>query len=106
MHELQADIEERVEEVSKLAFENERLSGVYQTYSDKYSPKNIKDQLKLFAKEADDESEKLADSFLNGEIDVDRFVTRYLQTRALSHIRKTKEEKLTQQLNSLAKAGF
>lgn len=106
MLELHVDIDKRIEEVSKLAFENERLSGIYQNYSDKYSPKNIKEELKLAAKNADDESEKIAESFLNGEIDVDKFANLYLATRTLSHVRKTKEEKLTQQLNNLAKAGF
>lgn len=55
---------------------------------------------------AEKDSEKIADSFLNGDIDVDKFLSRYLKTRTLCQTRKTKEERFSQQLNNLEKAGF
>lgn len=121
---LQHDIETKIEEVTKLAFENERLNMSYQTLSEKYSPRNIKvigiwasswiwnvlfllqDQLKSAAKIADAETEKIANAFLNGEIDVEKFLQTYLNSRKLTQMRKTKEEKLSQQLQSLKQAGF
>nr|XP_023021620.1 vacuolar protein sorting-associated protein 37A [Leptinotarsa decemlineata] len=106
LEELQRDIDSRIEEVTKLAFENERLHVIYQTLSDKYTPRNIKDQLRLAAEKADVDSEKVAESFLSGEIDVDKFVTDFIKIKTLSQTRKTKEEKLGQQLDRLEKAGF
>ncbi|GJQ70224.1 putative modifier of rudimentary (Mod(r)) protein [Trypoxylus dichotomus] len=106
LEELQKDIDLRIQEVTKLAFENERLNITYQNLSDKYSPENIKDQLKLAAEKSEAESEEIADAFLKGEIDVDKFVNVYIQSRTLTQMRKTKEEKLSQQLQSLKKAGF
>ncbi|KAI4465138.1 williams-beuren syndrome critical region protein-related [Holotrichia oblita] len=106
LEELQKDIELRIQEITKLAFENERLNITFQNLSDKYSPENIKDQLKLAAESSEVESEKIADVFLKGGIDVDKFVNLYIQSRTLTQTRKTKEEKLSQQLQSLKKAGF
>lgn len=42
LEKLNADVEVKIEEVTKLAFENERLNATYQMLSEKYSPKNIK----------------------------------------------------------------
>lgn len=39
---LRKDIDVKIEEAAKLAFENERLHAHYQGLSDKYSPKNIR----------------------------------------------------------------
>lgn len=47
---LRKEIDGRIEEVAKLAFENERLHVIYQNYSDKYSPRNIQVCAKLFNK--------------------------------------------------------
>lgn len=66
----------------------------------------MQDQLQQVAEKSNIESEKVADAFLNGEIDVDKFVSSYIQIRTLSQTRKTKEEKLSQQLHNLEKAGF
>lgn len=42
LEELRNNIDSRIEFVTKLAFENERLHGIYQNFSDKFSPRNIK----------------------------------------------------------------
>lgn len=78
----------------------------YQNFAEKYSPKNILQELKKAAGKADEESEKIADDFMNGTVDVEKFVSMYLKTRTLCQMRKTKEEKFSQQLSSLKKAGF
>lgn len=103
---LNKEIEAKVDLVSKLACENERLNLVYQSLSEKYSPKNIKEQLREAAEVSNIDSERVAEAFLNGDLDVDKFVTSYTQIRSLNQARKTKEEKLSQQLRSLEKAGF
>ncbi|XP_044267870.1 vacuolar protein sorting-associated protein 37A isoform X2 [Tribolium madens] len=106
LSEMRSEIEQKISEVTKLAFENERLHMKYQDMSDKYSPFNIKEQLRLAAEKAESECETIADSFLNGEIDVEKFVNLYTKSRSLCQARKTKEEKLSHQLESLSKAGF
>lgn len=106
LEELRKGVDSRIAEVTKLAFENEQLYMKYQSFAEKYSPKNILDELSKAAGKADEESEKIADGFLNGRIDVEKFLSLYLKTRALCQTRKTKEEKFSQQLNSLEKAGF
>ncbi|RZC34361.1 vacuolar protein sorting-associated protein 37A [Asbolus verrucosus] len=106
LQELKMNVDRRIEEVTKLAFENERLHVKYQDLSNKYSPVNIKEQLRSAAQKAELECENIADTFLRGEIDVDKFVVLYTKTRALCQTRKTKEEKLSHQLDSLLKAGF
>ncbi|XP_056642440.1 vacuolar protein sorting-associated protein 37A [Diorhabda sublineata] len=106
LKELKKSVENRLEEITKLAFENERLHSVYQQLYDKYAPRNIQEQLKLEAEKADIESERVAESFLNGDIDVDKFVSDFIKIKILSQSRKTKEEKLGQQLDRLEQAGF
>lgn len=64
------------------------------------------EQLRLASRKADENSEKIAEQFLNGEMDVDKFISSYIRNRTIHHTRKTKEEKLTQQIDSLEKAGF
>lgn len=106
LNELHQQINSRIEEVTKLAFENERLFTLYQNLSDQYAPRNIRDQLSIAAHKADSQSEKITESFLNGEIDVDKFLSDFIKIKILNQTRKTKEEKLGEQLNKLEKAGF
>ncbi|KAH1004964.1 vacuolar protein sorting-associated protein 37A [Dendroctonus ponderosae] len=104
--ELRQTVDARIEEVAKLAFDNERLFSIYQNLSEKYSPRNIQEELGKAAKAAEEESEKIAEQFLHGELDVDRFLNMFIKTKAVFQLRKTKEEKLCHQLNRLEKAGF
>lgn len=66
----------------------------------------LQDQLKLAAQKADQESETVAESFLNGETDVDKFISDFIKIKTVCQTRKTKEEKLGQQLDRLEQAGF
>ncbi|XP_019864962.1 vacuolar protein sorting-associated protein 37A isoform X2 [Aethina tumida] len=100
------NINQRMEEVANLVCQTERLHGIYQALSDKFSPRKIQEQLKIEAGKAEVDSERIAEKFLQGEIDVDRFMNQYIASRKLCQLRKTKEEKLGYQLDSLEKAGF
>nr|CAH7737913.1 unnamed protein product [Callosobruchus chinensis] len=106
LEELRNNVDQRVDEVTKLVLENEQLLASYQTLSDKYAPRNIQEELQRAARKMEQESEKVAESFLNGTIDVDKFVSNFISTRMISQARKTKEEKLGQQLDKLERAGF
>lgn len=96
----------RIETLNKLLQNNENLSRNYQLLSDRYKPSNIKESLRRAATKADEESEAIAEQFLNRDLDVDHFVNSYIKSRLVSHLRKTKEEKLSHQLNELERAGF
>ncbi|CAG9768931.1 unnamed protein product [Ceutorhynchus assimilis] len=103
---LKASVDSRIEEVTKLAFDNERLYSVYQNLSEKYSPRNIQEELGKAAKTAEEDGEQIAESFLKGDLDVDKFLNNFIKSKSLYQMRKTKEEKLSQQLDRLEKAGF
>ncbi|CAH1994977.1 unnamed protein product [Acanthoscelides obtectus] len=106
LEQLRKDVDQKVDEVTELVLENEQLLASYQSLSDKYAPRNIQEELRKAARKMEGESEKVAENFLNGSIDVDNFVSNFIRTRMISQARKTKEEKLGQQLDQLERAGF
>ncbi|KAJ9601318.1 hypothetical protein L9F63_000540 [Diploptera punctata] len=96
----------KLETVADLKATYDKLSCKYQQLADNYTPSNIKESMKLAAMRSDEESEKIAERFLSGKDSVDQFVNKYVQKRMISQIRKTKEEKLGNQLNELQRAGY
>ncbi|KAK3914798.1 Vacuolar protein sorting-associated protein 37A [Frankliniella fusca] len=64
------------------------------------------ERLRSATLQADEESERVAEHFLSGGMNVDQFLVDYVNKRMMSHIRKIKEEKLSQQLRDLLKAGY
>ncbi|XP_045470809.1 vacuolar protein sorting-associated protein 37A isoform X1 [Harmonia axyridis] len=103
---LRKGIEYRIEEATDQTFKTEKLHNDYKNLCEKFSPKNIQEHLRLASRKADEDSEQLAEQFLNGEMDVDRFLSLYIRNRTKYQTRKIKEEKLSQQIDSLEKAGF
>ncbi|CAH1801309.1 unnamed protein product [Owenia fusiformis] len=64
--------------------------------------------LQTAAAESEENSEELADNFLDGKVDSDTFVEEYIQLRKKTHLLKVKAEKmpgLIQQQNSPARAS-
>lgn len=84
----------------------EALNQRYQKKSEEFAPQHIKELLQIAASTADGICETHVDQFLNGSIDVQAFLDRYLQAKKLSALRKAKEEQLTRQLNELERATF
>ncbi|XP_077865682.1 vacuolar protein sorting-associated protein 37A-like [Saccoglossus kowalevskii] len=62
----------------------------------RYNPSNLLTHLKIASAEAEEESEKIADLFLDKQIDIESFVQQFMEKRKLCHTRKGKEEKLMQ----------
>ncbi|KAL3283591.1 hypothetical protein HHI36_006729 [Cryptolaemus montrouzieri] len=106
LEKLRKGIEFRIEQVTNQTFETEKLHNEYKMLSEKFSPRNIQEKLRVASRKADEDSEKLAELFLSGDMDVERFLSSYIKSRSLYQTRKTKEEKLSQQIDSLEKAGF
>uniref|UniRef100_A0A8C9QUV8 VPS37A subunit of ESCRT-I n=1 Tax=Scleropages formosus TaxID=113540 RepID=A0A8C9QUV8_SCLFO len=57
-------------------------------------------RLKVAAHQAEEESEKTAEDFLNGKSEIDNFLTSFMEKRTLCHCRRAKEEKLQQAINT------
>ncbi|XP_072041009.1 vacuolar protein sorting-associated protein 37A-like [Amphiura filiformis] len=65
-----------------------------QSNSERFLPENILDNLRVSAAEAEHDSEKLADNFLEGKVPIDDFLKQYTDLRKTLHLKKAKEEKL------------
>lgn len=61
-----------------------------------YDIRHIQDNLKVAALQAEEESESIAERFLEGKITVEEFKKNYMSKRKLSHLRHAKEERLEQ----------
>ncbi|KAK1174812.1 vacuolar protein sorting-associated protein 37A [Acipenser oxyrinchus oxyrinchus] len=57
-------------------------------------------RLKVAAHQAEEESEDIAEDFLEGKIEIDDFLTNFMEKRTLCHCRRSKEEKLQQSINT------
>ncbi|KAM0733809.1 Vacuolar protein sorting-associated protein 37A [Formica fusca] len=106
LKQLQADVTDNVKTVAVLKARYDHLIQRYNKLSEVFTPDHIKECLREAADESHEESEKIAEDFLNRKIDVERFLSTYIECRKLGQARRTKEEKLAHQLNELKRAGF
>lgn len=106
LKELQYDVADKVQTVSTLKARYDQLIQRYNKLSEVFTPDHIKECLRKAADESHEESEKIAEDFLNRKIDVERFLSTYIECRKLGQARRTKEEKLAHQLNELKRAGY
>ncbi|XP_054264315.1 vacuolar protein sorting-associated protein 37A-like [Macrosteles quadrilineatus] len=106
LQQLRSGVSELWDSASQLKGRHEALNQEYQRLADKYSPQSIRQEVKRAAVRSDEESELIAEKFLNGDVDLDSFLPAYIEKRMLSYCRKTKEEKLSHQLQKLERAGF
>lgn len=106
LEQLQADVTDKVKAVTVLKARYDNLIQRYNKLSEVFTPDHIKECLREAADESHEESEKIAEDFLNRKIDVERFLSTYIECRKLGQARRTKEEKLAHQLNELKRAGF
>ncbi|XP_015171282.1 PREDICTED: vacuolar protein sorting-associated protein 37A [Polistes dominula] len=106
LKQLQADVTEKIQTVAVLKAKYDQLIQRYNKLSEIFTPDQIKECLRRAADESHEESEKIAEDFLNGKVDVERFLSTYIECRKLGQARRTKEEKLAHQLNELKRAGY
>ncbi|KAK7788283.1 hypothetical protein R5R35_013900 [Gryllus longicercus] len=99
-------VKKKLDVVASLKAQYESHSSEYQKQSEKYAPDNIRDNLRIATVCTDEESERVADEFLNKQLDVETFVTSYMEKRTSFYSRKTREEKLSRQLQELERAGY
>lgn len=106
MKQLQEDVAEKVQTVEALKPCYDQMVQKYNKLSEVFAPDHIRDCLKKAADDSHEQSEKIAEDFLNRKIDVERFLSTYVECRKLGQARRTKEEKLAHQLNELKRAGY
>lgn len=105
LQELREDVAEKVQTVEALKARYDKLIQQYNQLSEVFAPEHIRDCLRESADESQEQSETIAQDFLNRKIDVERFLSTYVECRKLGQARRTKEEKLAHQLNELKRTG-
>lgn len=74
--------------------------------SSQYSPDTTLALLQTSAAQAEEEAEKIADKFLDGEINVEDFIQSFQSQKAIHNLRKIKSEKLTELLRSMMSSQY
>nr|XP_048704114.1 vacuolar protein sorting-associated protein 37A isoform X2 [Caretta caretta] len=64
--------------------------------SESCSPSALQARLKVAAHEAEEESDTIAEDFLEGKMEIDDFLSSFMEKRTICHCRRAKEEKLQQ----------
>ena len=64
--------------------------------SESCSASALQARLKVAAHEAEEESDNIAEDFLEGKMDIDDFLSSFMEKRTICHCRRAKEEKLQQ----------
>ena len=78
----------------------------YQKKSEDFSPKNIQELLQVAVATAEFECEGQVEKFMSKEINIQDFLSGYMEAKKLSTLRKFKEDRLSYQLNAFEKANF
>ncbi|CAL1536611.1 unnamed protein product [Lymnaea stagnalis] len=84
------------EELEQSKMDFEKNCERHMALTDQYHPSHIQTNLKVAVMEADEESEIIAEKFLEKELDLDEFLKTFMEKRTLCHLRRAKEEKLNQ----------
>lgn len=64
--------------------------------SESCSASALQARLKVAAHEAEEESDNIAEDFLEGKTEIDDFLSSFMEKRTICHCRRAKEEKLQQ----------
>ncbi|XP_034239402.1 vacuolar protein sorting-associated protein 37A [Thrips palmi] len=106
LNESHSACEERRQILNEVHSSYEELGVHFQRLADRRTPASIRESLRAATLHADEQSERVAEHFLSGEMNLDQFLVDYVNKRMMSHIRRMKEEKLSQQLRDLLRAGY
>ncbi|XP_047520705.1 vacuolar protein sorting-associated protein 37B [Pieris napi] len=97
---LKADVQEKSEIGENLCSRIQELLDEYKTKSAGISPDTTLALLQTAAAETEEQSENIAQDFLTGKIDVDKFLEDFEPIRKSMHLRKFKAEKMSDLLRS------
>ncbi|XP_010150826.1 PREDICTED: vacuolar protein sorting-associated protein 37C, partial [Eurypyga helias] len=89
-----ADLSDRYEELRKLAERCREQKAKLEKFSAAMHPQTLLDLLQVESQKIEEESEKMAEMFLQGEVPLETFLERFSVMRKLSHLRRVRAEKL------------
>lgn len=98
---LKQSLLDKAEESLVARKEFEDMTNQFIELVDKYSPRAISKNLKQATLSVEEESDNIAQQFLDEKLRPETFLCSFMEKRTLFHLRKTKEEKLHSQLHEL-----
>lgn len=91
-------LKEQYEQAQELVAEVEQNKKTFDSLGGQSSLETTLALLQTAAAQAEEESEKVASSFLDGERTVESFLEEFVEVRKLAHLRRIKAEKMTELL--------
>ncbi|XP_026488948.2 vacuolar protein sorting-associated protein 37B [Vanessa tameamea] len=98
LEELKSQVQEKSELGEQLCSRIQELLNEYKSKSAGISPDTTLALLQTASSEAEEQSENIAQDFLAGKIDVDKFLEDFEPNRKIMHLRKFKSEKMSELL--------
>ncbi|NXE30318.1 VP37C protein, partial [Ardeotis kori] len=96
-----ADLSRKYEELRKLAERCKEQKAKLEKFSAAMHPQTLLDLLQVESQKIEEESEKTAEKFLEGEVPLETFLEQFSLTRKLSHLRRVRAEKLQEIVRKL-----
>ncbi|XP_059053088.1 vacuolar protein sorting-associated protein 37B [Achroia grisella] len=100
LEQLKSDVQQKSEVGEQLCSRIQELLDNYKTKSAGISPDATLAVLQTSAAESEEDSEKMAQDFLSGKIEVDKFLEQFEPIRKNMHLRKFKAEKMSELLRT------
>ncbi|NWH68589.1 VP37C protein, partial [Geococcyx californianus] len=88
------DLSNKYEELQKLAERCKEQKAKLERFSTAMQPQTLLDLLQVESQKIEEESEKMAEKFLEGEVPLETFLEQFAVMRKLSHLRRVRVEKL------------
>ncbi|GAB0189658.1 vacuolar protein sorting-associated protein 37C [Grus japonensis] len=88
------DLSNKYEELQKLAERCKEQKAKLEKFSAAMHPQTLLDLLQVESQKIEEESEKMAEKFLEGEVPLETFLEQFSVMRKLSHLRRVRVEKL------------
>ncbi|NWV72538.1 VP37C protein, partial [Dasyornis broadbenti] len=89
-----SDLSEKYQELQELAARCREQKEKLEKFSAALQPQTLLDLLQVESQKIEEESEKMAEKFLEGEVPLETFLEQFSGMRKLSHLRRVRVEKL------------
>ncbi|NXO62574.1 VP37C protein, partial [Phainopepla nitens] len=89
-----SDLSEKYQELQELAGRCREQKEKLEKFSAALQPQTLLDLLQVESQKIEEESEKMAEKFLEGEVPLETFLEQFFGMRKLSHLRRVRVEKL------------
>ncbi|NXW89510.1 VP37C protein, partial [Alopecoenas beccarii] len=95
------DLSSKYEELQQLAERCKEQKAKLEKFAAAMHPQTLLDLLQVESQKIEEESEKMAEKFLEGEVPLETFLEQFSVMRKLSHLRRVRVEKLQEILRKL-----